>query len=202
MDGVGGLHGHPRAPARRHPQPGHGGLDRVTRIPVIAPAVSSRLITRSAAPEAVLPARSTSPPTAKADRWGWCSSAGKAPTPRSSPPRSTPTTAPAAAPAAPAPPPSESWAAKATLSPPTAPPRPPPPPPPPASGRGAPQDPTPPPPPPRYLPGRGTGPPTPDRDAQKAARPRRGPAGGRPRRFDAQAYQGRNVVERCFNKLK
>src|SRR4051794_41562262 len=114
MDGVGGLHGHPRAPARRHPQPGHRGLDRVTRIPVIAPAVSSRLITRSAAPEAVLPARSTSPPTAKADRWGWCSPAGTPPTPRSLPPCSTPSTAPTAPPVHPPPHPNEGWPPKPT----------------------------------------------------------------------------------------
>jgi hypothetical protein len=52
-DGVGGLHDHPRAPVRRHPQQGHRGLDRTTRFLVIAPALSSRLITRSVVPEAV-----------------------------------------------------------------------------------------------------------------------------------------------------
>lgn len=28
------------------------------------------------------------------------------------------------------------------------------------------------------------------------------PKGGRPRSFDKEAYKGRNVVERCFNRLK
>jgi transposase len=36
-------------------------------------------------------------------------------------------------------------------------------------------------------------------EAQQA---RRGSAGGRLRHFDAEVYQGRNVGERCFNKLK
>lgn len=30
----------------------------------------------------------------------------------------------------------------------------------------------------------------------------RGHRGGRPARFDVQAYKGRNVIERCFNALK
>ncbi len=30
----------------------------------------------------------------------------------------------------------------------------------------------------------------------------RGSAGGRPPAFDLEAYKGRNVVERCFNRLK
>lgn len=34
------------------------------------------------------------------------------------------------------------------------------------------------------------------------ARARRGSAGGRPYAFDAQAYRGRNVVERSFNRAK
>jgi transposase len=42
----------------------------------------------------------------------------------------------------------------------------------------------------------------PEREDQKAGRARRGSAGGRPRTFDAEAYKGRNVVERCFNRLK
>ena len=42
----------------------------------------------------------------------------------------------------------------------------------------------------------------PERADQKAGRARRGSAGGRPRAFDPEAYKGRNVVERCFNKLK
>lgn len=33
-------------------------------------------------------------------------------------------------------------------------------------------------------------------------RQRRGSAGGRPRGFDPQIYADRNVVERCFNRLK
>lgn len=42
----------------------------------------------------------------------------------------------------------------------------------------------------------------PERDDQKSGRARRGSKGGRPRAFDKEAYKGRNVVERCFNKLK
>jgi transposase len=37
---------------------------------------------------------------------------------------------------------------------------------------------------------------------QQTNRRRRGNEGGRPPRFDAQAYKQRNVVERCINKLK
>lgn len=33
-------------------------------------------------------------------------------------------------------------------------------------------------------------------------RARHGSKGGRPRTFDKDAYEGRNVVERCFNRLK
>lgn len=54
----------------------------------------------------------------------------------------------------------------------------------------------------RYLTGRGIKVTIPERADQKAGRARRGSAGGRPRTFDAEAYKGRNVVERCFNKLK
>lgn len=39
-------------------------------------------------------------------------------------------------------------------------------------------------------------------DDQKANRARRGPRGGRPPAFDADAYKGRNVIERSFNALK
>lgn len=39
------------------------------------------------------------------------------------------------------------------------------------------------------------------RDSQRH-RLARGRRGGRPPAFDAQAYKGRNVVERCFNRLK
>jgi transposase len=53
-----------------------------------------------------------------------------------------------------------------------------------------------------YLTGRGIKVTIPERDDQKAGRARRGSAGGRPRTFDTTAYKGRNVVERCFNKLK
>ena len=53
-----------------------------------------------------------------------------------------------------------------------------------------------------YLTGRGIKVTIPERDDQKNNRARRGSAGGRPRAFDAAAYKGRNVVERCFNRLK
>lgn len=53
-----------------------------------------------------------------------------------------------------------------------------------------------------YLTRRGIKVTIPERDDQKAGRARRGSAGGRPRTFDSQAYKGRNVVERCFNRLK
>ncbi len=42
----------------------------------------------------------------------------------------------------------------------------------------------------------------PQRSDQVANRKRRGSAGGRPLGFDPQAYKGRNVVERAFNKAK
>jgi transposase len=42
----------------------------------------------------------------------------------------------------------------------------------------------------------------PEKDDQKANRQRKGSRGGRPPAFDAPAYKQRNVVERCFNKLK
>lgn len=42
----------------------------------------------------------------------------------------------------------------------------------------------------------------PERADQIAGRRRRGSAGGRPPAFDPQAYKRRNVVERCFNRLK
>ena len=54
----------------------------------------------------------------------------------------------------------------------------------------------------RYLTDRGIKVTIPERQDQKAGRTRRGSRGGRPRTFDAVAYKGRNVVERCFNKLK
>ena len=54
----------------------------------------------------------------------------------------------------------------------------------------------------RFLTDRGIKVTIPEREDQKAGRARRGSAGGRPRGFDAEAYKGRNVVERCFNRLK
>ena len=43
---------------------------------------------------------------------------------------------------------------------------------------------------------------SPERCDQIARRAARGSAGGRPPRFDPQRYKRRNVVERCFNRLK
>ena len=42
----------------------------------------------------------------------------------------------------------------------------------------------------------------PERSDQIAHRKRKGSAGGRPPTFDQQIYAGRNVVERCFARLK
>ncbi|MGW7824805.1 IS5 family transposase [Streptomyces puniciscabiei] len=42
----------------------------------------------------------------------------------------------------------------------------------------------------------------PERADQKANRARRGSTGGRPPAFDHEQYKARNVVERCFNRLK
>ncbi|MFD1146003.1 transposase [Saccharothrix hoggarensis] len=42
----------------------------------------------------------------------------------------------------------------------------------------------------------------PERRDQQADRKRKGRAGGRPPAFDRTAYKRRNVVERCFNRLK
>ncbi|MGH8474078.1 MAG: transposase, partial [Gammaproteobacteria bacterium] len=42
----------------------------------------------------------------------------------------------------------------------------------------------------------------PQRADEKDNRARRGSAGGRPPAFDAEAYKGRNVVERSFNEDK
>lgn len=42
----------------------------------------------------------------------------------------------------------------------------------------------------------------PERRDQVAYRQRRGRQGGRPPAFDKQLYKQRNVVERCFNRLK
>ncbi|SDS78570.1 Transposase [Paraoerskovia marina] len=43
---------------------------------------------------------------------------------------------------------------------------------------------------------------SPEKADHAAHRLRRGTRGGRPPAFDAQTYKGRNVVERCFNRLK
>ncbi len=42
----------------------------------------------------------------------------------------------------------------------------------------------------------------PERADQKANRLRRGQTGGRPPAFDRELYKNRNVVERCFARLK
>lgn len=49
---------------------------------------------------------------------------------------------------------------------------------------------------------RGIGHTIPERRDQRASRTRRGRDGGRPCVFDKQLYKRRNVVERCFNRLK
>ena len=49
---------------------------------------------------------------------------------------------------------------------------------------------------------RGIGHTIPERADQQARRARRGRAGGRPPAFDRQHYRQRNLVERCFNRLK
>ena len=43
---------------------------------------------------------------------------------------------------------------------------------------------------------------SPERADQQARRAAKGSAGGRRPGFDAESYRGRNVVERCFNRLK
>lgn len=53
-----------------------------------------------------------------------------------------------------------------------------------------------------YLASRGIKATIPDRDDQLANRKKKGAAGGRPPRTDAELYRKRNVVERCFNQLK
>ena len=42
----------------------------------------------------------------------------------------------------------------------------------------------------------------PERDDQLTRRAEKGSRGGRPPAFDADLYKQRNVVERCFNRLK
>ena len=53
-----------------------------------------------------------------------------------------------------------------------------------------------------YLRKRGIRATIPERRDQRVNRLRKGRAGGRPPVFDRTAYQRRNVVERCFNRLK
>jgi transposase len=53
-----------------------------------------------------------------------------------------------------------------------------------------------------HLRGRGIRATIPERRDQRANRARRGRAGGRPPAFDPVIYKRRNVVERCFNRLK
>lgn len=43
---------------------------------------------------------------------------------------------------------------------------------------------------------------SPEREDAKKQRLAKGSKGGRPPAFDKQAYKGRNVVERCINRLK
>jgi transposase len=53
-----------------------------------------------------------------------------------------------------------------------------------------------------YLRRRGIGHTIPERTDQIAGRLRRGSRGGRPPVFNRDIYRHRNVVERCFNRLK
>jgi transposase len=53
-----------------------------------------------------------------------------------------------------------------------------------------------------YLRARGIVATIPERADQQANRRRRGRRGGRPPAFDPVVYRRRNVVERCFNRLK
>jgi len=53
-----------------------------------------------------------------------------------------------------------------------------------------------------YLRRRGIPHTIPERRDQQANRHRRGSRGGRPPTFDKDLYKHRNVVERCFNRLK
>ena len=54
----------------------------------------------------------------------------------------------------------------------------------------------------RALRRRGIGHTIPEKSDQQAHRAKRGSAGGRPPKFDRDRYKQRNVVERCFNRLK
>ncbi len=53
-----------------------------------------------------------------------------------------------------------------------------------------------------HLRGRGVTTVIPEPADQAAHRRRRGSSGGRPGSFDPDAYRGRNVIERAFNRLK
>lgn len=53
-----------------------------------------------------------------------------------------------------------------------------------------------------YLRRRGIKTVIPERSNRRKGRRRRGRAGGRPPRLEHDAYRDRNIVERCFNKLK
>lgn len=53
-----------------------------------------------------------------------------------------------------------------------------------------------------YLRKRGIGHTIPEKTDQQRHRRNRGRRGGRPPAFDRQVYRQRNVVERCFNRLK
>ncbi|GIG69345.1 transposase [Phytomonospora endophytica] len=53
-----------------------------------------------------------------------------------------------------------------------------------------------------HLRKRGIGATIPERADHQTNRARKGPRGGRPPTFDQQRYARRNVVERCFNRLK
>ncbi|GGY19365.1 hypothetical protein GCM10010358_82780 [Streptomyces minutiscleroticus] len=49
---------------------------------------------------------------------------------------------------------------------------------------------------------RGIGHTIPEKQDQKRHRRNRGNRGGRPPQFDREIYRQRNIVERCFNRLK
>ncbi|MFF4030939.1 transposase [Streptomyces sviceus] len=53
-----------------------------------------------------------------------------------------------------------------------------------------------------YLRKRGIGHTIPQKTDQQPHRHNRGSRGGRPPSFDQQIYRQRNIVERCFNRLK
>ncbi|GGN47148.1 hypothetical protein GCM10011578_100540 [Streptomyces fuscichromogenes] len=53
-----------------------------------------------------------------------------------------------------------------------------------------------------YLRKRGIGHVIPEKNDQQRHRHNRGRHGGRPPGFDREAYRRRNMIERCFNRLK